>query len=149
MKHQVVLILFLILALSSETTAQNQDSLAVIRTTEKFVKAFTSFDWLTFKNSFSDDATIFFPFWEQGKRKAGRQEVEAAWAEIFPEFIDTSKKFDLKIEPKNVLLQLYDKTAIVTFHLGDDDYLSRRTIVYVKKGSDWKIVHLHASSVKK
>ena len=144
------LILLLLVSFGSfNISGQNQDSLAVINATKNFVKAFTGFDWQTFKNSFSSDATIFFPVWEKGKRKSGRKEIESTWADIFPEFIDTTKKFDLKIEPKDILMQLYDKTAIVSFHLGGGDYLSRRTIVFVKEGQEWKIVHLHASSVSK
>lgn len=140
-------LLFAISLVVFAANGQSKDSLAVIKATQTFVKAFVSFDWETFRNSFSPDATIFFPTWEQGKRKAGRKEVEKAWTEIFPEFIDTTKKFDLKIEPKDILVQLYNQAAIVTFHLGEWKYLSRRTLVFIKKGKEWKIVHLHASTV--
>lgn len=127
---------------------QSNDSLEVTKATQSFVKAFINFDWKNFRNSFSSDATIFFPSWEEGKRRIGRKEIEETWLEIFPEFIDSTKKFDLKIDPKNIFMQLYSNTAIVTFHLvPKDNYLSRRTLVFIKEKEEWKIVHLHASSV--
>jgi len=127
---------------------QTNDSLEVTKAAQNFVKAFINFDWKNFRNSFSSDATIFFPTWEEGKRRIGQKEIEETWLEIFPEFIDSTKKFDLKIDPKNIFMQLYGNTAIVTFHLTpNDNYLSRRTLVFIKENKDWKIVHLHASSV--
>ncbi len=142
------IILSIVLFLSFNLNAQQKDSIAVANATQKFVKAFTDFDWVTFKNCFANEATIFFPS-KYGKRKNGRQEIEAVWKEFFPEFIDSSKKFDLKLNPQNALIQLLGSTAIVTFHLGEEtDYLSRRTLVFIKEKEDWKIVHLHASGFK-
>ncbi|WP_091147097.1 YybH family protein [Flavobacterium caeni] len=120
----------------------------VANTTEKFLKAFKDFDWETFRNYFDDEASIFFPA-QFRTRKLGRKEIEAAWKEIFPEFIDPSKKFDLKLNPQSLLIQMHGKLAIVTFHMGENsDYLSRRTIVLKKEKGVWKIVHLHASGLK-
>ena len=52
--------------------------------------------------------------------------------------------------PRVILVQLYGKTAIVTFHLGDEKkYLSKRTFVFIKENESWKIVHLHASTLLK
>jgi uncharacterized protein (TIGR02246 family) len=128
--------------------AQVQDSLEVAKATQRFIKAFVNFDWENFRNSFSDDATIFFPGAEEAGRRAGRKEIEETWSGLFPEFIDSTKKFDLKIDPRNVNMQLYGNTAIVTFHLTPKDaHLSRRTIVFVKQKEGWKIVHLHASTL--
>jgi len=45
-----------------------------------------------------------------------------------------------------LLIQEYDGLAVVTFHLGTDTRVSRRTLVFRRIGSDWKIVHLHAST---
>ena len=133
---------------SLSVQGQTNDSLEVTKATQNFVKAFINFDWKNFRNSFSSDATIFFPGWEKGKRRIGQKEIEETWVELFPEFIDSTKKFDLKIDPKNIFMQFYGNTAIVTFHLTpDENYLSRRTLVFVKKNKEWKIVHLHASSV--
>lgn len=133
---------------SLSVQGQTNDTLEVTKATQNFVKAFINFDWKSFRNSFSSDATIFFPSWEKGKRRIGQKEIEETWLEIFPEFIDSTKKFDLKIDPKNIFMQLYGNTAIVSFHLTPaDNYLSRRTLVFIKANEKWKIVHLHASSV--
>ncbi len=132
-------------SLASE--AQTKDSLEVMKTAQTFLKAFTGFDWQTFRNSFPADASIFYPDGQERKRRTGQQEIEATWLTIFPEFTDSTKKFKLEINPENILIQLYDKTAIVTFHMGGNDgYLSRRTLVFIKEKETWKIVHLHASN---
>jgi ketosteroid isomerase-like protein len=130
--------------------AQSKDSLEILNKTQTFITAFAQFDWNTFRSCFSDDATIFFPAWEEGTRRIGRKEFEKTWTDIFPEFIDSSKKFDLKIDPENIFIQMYDHSSIVTFHLGEKSkYLSRRTLVFIKENNVWKIAHLHASNVTK
>ena len=128
--------------------AQQKDSLAVISAASNFVTAFNNFNWEAFRESFTDDATIFYPFWEQARRIQGRQEFEAKWLEIFPEFGDKNNKEKLQINPKDIHIQMYGQTAIVTFHLGDGvKSLSRRTLVMLNTKGVWKIAHLHASSV--
>ncbi|PKG42767.1 hypothetical protein CXF67_08545 [Psychroflexus sp. MES1-P1E] len=113
-----------------------------------FVTAFNNFDWTTFRASFTDDATIFYPFWNQAGRMQGKSELKTIWLTIFPEFVDTKNTRKLKINPKDINIQLYPQTAIVTFHLGNGvERLSRRTLVMVKENENWKIAHLHASSV--
>ena len=67
---------------------------------------------------------------------------------MFPEFRENPNKDSLTISPKNMLVQLYGNTAIMSFHLGEpagDQW--RRTIVWVKQHGKWKIAHLHASVV--
>ena len=143
---------FIILSLliNFSLKAQNKDSIAVMKSVNNFVTAFNNFNWAAFRESFTDDATIFYPFWEQARRIHGKQEIEKVWLTIFPEFGDTNNIIKLQISPKKVNLQLYQQTAIVTFHLGDGlNALSRRTLIMVKKKRSWKIAHLHASSVSK
>jgi hypothetical protein len=58
---------------------------------------------------------------------------------------------------KNIIPKLLDNSALirkasvlsqVTFHLGSGgNTLSRRTLAMVKENENWKIAHLHASSV--
>lgn len=142
--------IILCLLISFNLKAQKKDSLAVLKFATNFVTAFNSFNWTAFRESFTDDATIFYPFWTQPRRIKGRQDIESAWLKIFPEFEDSNTKRKLQISPKDINIQLYKRNAIVTFHLGDGvNTLSRRTLVMVKKKHIWKIVHLHASSVSK
>jgi ketosteroid isomerase-like protein len=126
--------------------AKANDSVAVQLSVEKFVAAFNTLQWQPFKNSFTEDATIFFPDWEDAPRKVGSKEIEKTWLEIFPEFKDSANTFKLDIKPRDMLIQLYGQTAVVTFHLGNGEkYLARRTLVMVKRKLEWKIAHLHAS----
>lgn len=146
-KVRLLLILLSIL-FSVSLKAQNKDSTDVINSVTNFVTAFNNFNWSEFRASFADDATMFHPFWSQPRRKRGRQEIEAAWLNIFPEFVDTKNTRRLQISPKDINIQIYGQTAIVTFHLGDGiKQLSRRTLVMIKNNDKWKIAHLHASSV--
>jgi len=130
--------------------AQNNDTTAVMKAATDFVVAFNNLDWPTFRASFTEDVTIFNPFWKQASRIEGQQEAEAFWLTIFPEFDDPKSTRKLQINPKDLKIQLYGQTAIVTFNLGDGvNKISRRTLVMVNKDSSWKIAHLHASSISK
>ena len=139
--------LVFILSASLQVYSQHNDSLEVMKSTEDFLASFNNFKWETFRTSFSDDASIFFPDWQQRARRKGREEIEATWLAIFPEFKDSANSFKLNITPKDIAVQLYDQTAIVSFHLGGGEkpYLARRTIVWIKQKEQWKIAHLHES----
>ena len=103
------------------------DSVAVRLSVEKFVMAFNILQWEPFKNSFTEDATIFFPDWEEAVRKVGIKEIEKTWLEIFPEFKDSANTLKLDIKPRDMLIQLYGQTSIVTFHLGNGEkYFSQK-----------------------
>ncbi len=141
-------ILFLLINFS--ITAQKKDSTAVMKSVNDFVTAFNHFNWDSFRKSFTDDATIFFPYWSEARRIQGRQDIEKAWLTIFPEFVDVNNTRKLQITPKDIHLQLYQQNAIVSFHLGDGiNSLSRRTLLMLNEKGNWKIAHLHASSVTK
>lgn len=143
-----LMILFLLINFSLK--AQNKDSIAVMKSVNNFVTAFNNLNWVPFRESFTDDATVFYPYWNQARRIQGRQEIEKAWLTIFPEFGDVNNSRKLKINPKDIYLQLFQQTAIVTFHLGDGlNTLSRRTLLMIKEKGSWKIAHLHASSITK
>lgn len=142
--------IILSLLINFSVKAQDKDSIDIMKSVNNFVTAFNNFNWAAFRESFTDDATIFYPYWSQARRIQGRQEIETTWLTIFPEFVDTNNSRKLQISPKDINLQLYQETAIVTFHLGDGlNTLSRRTLLMVKKKQVWKIAHLHASSLSK
>ena len=113
-----------------------------------FVEAFNNLDWEKFRLGFTDDATVFFPFPQAPQRASGRAEDEA----VFKRFFDEGRKRKgappyLNIEPKGMQIQVLGDAAIVTFHLGDDDTVGRRTLVYQNQKGRWLIAHLHASSL--
>ncbi|MEO6539343.1 MAG: nuclear transport factor 2 family protein [Ferruginibacter sp.] len=148
MKYIKLLLIILCLVTGVTLKAANKDSLDVIKAASAFVTAFNNFDWPSFKASFMDDATIFYPMWEKPKRITGRADIEAAWTNIFPEFEDPNNQRKLQINPKDIHIQIYGRTAIVTFHLGNGaNNLARRTLVMIKSKKIWKIAHLHASIV--
>ena len=141
------LVIFFV-SLTFQSKAQVSDSIAVKLLVERFLQSFNALQWKPFRKSFADDATIFFPEWEQASRRVGRQEIEKTWLELFPEFKDSTSTLKLGITPRDIRIQLFDQTAVVTFHLGNGEkYLSRRTLVMVKRKKEWRIAHLHASTL--
>jgi ketosteroid isomerase-like protein len=142
-------LIFILLVFFIGANAQKsfiRDSTDVVNRAKDFISAFNNFKWEKFRNFFADDATMFHPQPENA-RLIGRKEVEATWLKIFPEFIDTANKKVMDITPKEILVQLYNETAIITFHLQGNTSLGRRSIVWVKQKGVWKIVHLHASTL--
>ncbi len=134
----------------SKASRADSDSLAVQKAAEDFIEAFNNLDWEKFSRSFSDDATVFFPFPQVPRLANGRAEVE----EVFKSFFDQLRKRKSEppyqnIVPKDVNVQVLKDAAIVTFHLGVDDPLGRRTVVFQKQKGKWFIVHLHASVISK
>ena len=134
----------------SETTAANPDMLAVKKASEGFMVAFNNLEWETFRNSFADDATVFFPFWQVPPLANGRTEVEA----VFKSFFDAQKKRKpnppyQNLVPKDEHIQMLGDVAIVSFHLGTELPTGRRTMVYRKQNGKWLIAHMHASNVAK
>lgn len=114
----------------------------------KFVDAFENLDWEKFRLSFDDNATVFYPR-AFPERANGRAEFEKNFKAGF-EQIRGQKRTPpyLKIEPRDLKIQIYDDMAIVTFHLDDrPGVLNRRTIALHESSAGWRIVHLHASEV--
>jgi len=146
LNRRFLLTIFFLALTFIQARAQRNDSTRIMKETLRFIEAFNSLNWKPFYQSFSTDATIFFPDWEQSRRRSGRLAIDKTWLEIFPEFNDTTTTLRLNIKPEGLLIQRYGRTAIVTFHLGSGErFLARRTIVMVRRNRQWKITHLHAS----
>ncbi|MGI8836148.1 MAG: YybH family protein [Pyrinomonadaceae bacterium] len=158
-----IIVIFLALASLShsayaqrQTSSQNRtsradsDSLAVQKAAEEFIKAFNNLEWGKFRNSFSDDVTVFFPFNQDPRRANGRAEVETSFKSGFDELRKRKPNPPyLNIQPKDVQIQMLKDTAILTFHLPGEDTFGRRTLVFQKQKGKWLIVHLHASIISK
>jgi ketosteroid isomerase-like protein len=131
----------------SKTPKANPDSPAVQKAADDWIGAFNNLEWENFRNSFSDDATVFLPFIQAPRRATGRAEVEA----LFKQFFDALRKRKpappyQNIQPKDAHIQMLDKdAAIFTFHLPGDESFNRRTLVFQKQKGKWLIAHLHAS----
>jgi ketosteroid isomerase-like protein len=134
----------------NKTSQSDANALAVQKASEDFIAAFNNLEWEKFSRSFSDDATVFFPFSQVPRRAGGRTEVEF----VFKSFFDEMRKRKSgppyqNITPKDVDIRMLKDAAIVTFHLGEDNPLGRRTVVFQKQKGEWLIVHLHASIISK
>jgi ketosteroid isomerase-like protein len=145
-------ILFLISTfwiLLSPVSAQEQRSdTEVNQFLARFIRAFDNLDWEGFRQSFSDDATVFYPR-AIPERANGRAEFEKNFKVVF-EQIRAGRKTPpyMDIQPRGMATQLFGDIAIVTFHLDDRvGFVNRRTIVIERTPAGWKIVHLHASEV--
>ena len=120
---------------------------------ERFIVAFSSVDWEPFRAAFADDVTFFFPFLH-GRwvpyRANGLSEVEAVFRPFFRDLREKDgASAHIRIEPRDVRIQMLNDIAIVTFHLEDEAGLGRRTIVLQRRQQGWLIVHLHASIVER
>ena len=129
-------------AAPSHTAAKAGDA-AVAATT--FVDAFNALDRSRFDPLFAEDVTLFFPGAPFDVRRVEGKAAVLTW---FGRFFDAAKakQGKLNIEPQDLQVQDYGNFAIATFHLSNNDAVGRRTLVLRKMGSEWKIVHLHASS---
>jgi ketosteroid isomerase-like protein len=129
--------------------AQNPST--VDEAARRFIVAFNNLDMPAFLETFADDATLIHP--PSGpprtfpKRVQGKQEIQRTFQVVFdlirggrttPPYQD--------LQPRDLLIQEYDGLAVMSFHLGNDTRVGRRTLVFRRIGSDWKIVHLHAST---
>lgn len=132
------------------STARAQDPVEpqaqVARAAEAFVDAFNDLDWDRFEQAWAEDATAFMPMPDVPARLSGRDTIVATFKAIFGDFPD---RFDgppyLSIDPVDLRVDILGAAAVVTFHLGDEAPRSRRTLIFVRQGDEWRIAHLHAS----
>ena len=144
----VALVLFaptVSLCQSPPASAAKPDS--VEQTVSRFLVAFANRDVPAFSEFFAEDATMFFPPSATGApslRVQGKTEITRAFAELYAR-LGLTKTSGRQIQPQDLLVQQDDSFAVVTFHLGSDATRGRRSFVFRRTGSQWKIVHLHAS----
>ena len=112
-----------------------------------FLAAFANRDLPAFSEFFAEDATMFFPPSAPGspsRRVEGKTEIRRAFTELYDR-LGLGRTTDRQIPPQDLLIQHYDSFAVLTFHLGSDATRGRRSFVLRRTGSEWKVVHLHAS----
>lgn len=109
-----------------------------------FLLAFSRLDLGGMMACFEDDATSFFPISHHIVMLDGKDEIREAFEKVLSKIRATGHR-SIKLEPKDVKIQDFGDTAIVTFHIRDAD-LSRRTLVLRRKEDKWLIQHLHASN---
>lgn len=112
---------------------------------QRFLVPSSNHDVAGFSPFFAEDATVFFPGRPTG-RVQGQAEIARAFVDLFGPPISPPGSARV-IQPQELLIQRFDGFAIVTFHLGSDASRGRRTFVLRRLGSEWKIAHLHASTL--
>lgn len=127
------------------------DSVGAHRAAIGFLAAFDSLQWEPFMAYVADDVTMFFPFLDSPSRADGR----TAFAARFRPFFDDGRAARvragspnppfLRLDPRDLKVQMAGDAAIVSFHLGAQAP-SRRSLVFKRTSSDWKLIHWHASS---
>lgn len=144
----VAALLLLVHSLSAHTPTSDVEEPAVRAFLAEFISAFDNLEWDKFRNSFTDDATVFYPR-GVANRADGRAQYEACFRLVFEQICAgrTSGPY-MDLQPRDLQVQIVGTTAIVTFQLDDrPKFVNRRTLVLRKLGGVWKIAHLHASEV--
>jgi ketosteroid isomerase-like protein len=126
------------------------DSVAVAAALHQFLVAFDNLDWPAFRAAFSDSATVFHPAPEMAERVTGPRGIDSTFRAVFADIraharggppYQRLEAVDLRIQPLAI------GTVLVTFELRNAERLGRRTFVFRKEGSTWRIFHLHASNI--
>jgi len=133
------------------THTAETDSVAVAAALHQFLVAFENLDWPAFRAAFSDSATIFQPAPEMPERVTGSRGIDSTFRAVFAEILARAggggppyqrlEPIDLRIQP------LALGAVLVTFELRNPERLGRRTVLFRKEGSTWRIFHLHASNL--
>ena len=130
-----------------------QDSTGIDEATRTFLTAFNNLDMPAFLDRFAEDATIIHPPSGPPRtfptRLQGKQEIQRTFQVVFDQIRSASKRTSppyQDLQPRDLLVQQVDGFAVLTFHLGTERRIGRRTLVLRRIGADWKIIHLHAST---
>lgn len=126
------------------------DSAAVAVAVRQFLTAFENLDWPRFRAAFSDSATIFHPAPDMAERVTGPRGIDSTFRAVFADIRAhaTSGPPYHRLDPAELRIQpLSPGVVLVTFELRNSERLARRTIVFRKEGSSWRIYHLHASNI--
>ena len=137
-------------ALAVESSNQSNDRAAIEAFTRKFLRAFEDLDIQQFIACFADNATVFFPVPEPPQRVEGKQAIQQRFEQVFASIRSTAKSGPPfhHLVPEDLSIQLMPgQTAVVSFHLKNQERIGRRTLVLTNANGQWLIVHLHASNV--
>jgi ketosteroid isomerase-like protein len=117
-------------ACAGETSNKIDNRAAIGAFTRELLRVFENLDMKQFIACFADDATVFFPMPEPPERVQGKQAIQ--------------QRFE---RPEDLSIQLIPgHTAVVSFHLRNEERIGRRTLVLTKMNGQWLIIHLHASN---
>ena len=129
-----------------------RDEADIERAVNGIVEAVENADMPGFLAFFDEDATMFHNMAQSSgnapRRLQGRTDIERSMRGVFDQLKENSGRTTgpyVQIQPLDRMVQTYDQFAVVSFHLGSAPAISRRTLVFRKVASAWKVVHLHGS----
>lgn len=118
----------------------------LMETINQFLNAFSHLQLDKMMESFSEDATAFFPVKHHHLRLDGKVAITAAFARVIKNIRDSGNT-SIRLESEDINIQPYNNCAIVTFHIRDNNFC-RRTLVLHQTKNKWRIEHLHASNAQ-
>ena len=138
-----------------------QDEADIQRVLDALLDAVNSADMSGFLAFFDTDATMFHylahPPGTPPRRLQGRTDIRQSMSAVFDQVKASSGRTTgpyIQIRPLDLMIQTFDQFAVVSFHLGGESAISRRTIVFRNLttllngqvvASAWKVVHIHGS----
>ena len=128
---------------------ESDDRATIEAFTRMFLRAFEDLDMQQFISCFADSATVFFPIPEPPERVDGKQAIRQRFESVFASIRSTAKSGPPfhHLVPEDLSIQLMPgSTAVVSFHLRNEERVARRTLVLTKMNGQWFINHLHASN---
>lgn len=148
-------VLLLVWALALPVQAQTQDEAAAVKEAVlAFIDALDQMDLEREMQSFTDDATMFFPFTFTPNRLDGRDEIAAAQQQGFEGVhqqlaqAGAKEPYRLNLHPTDMLVQMLGtEAAVVTWHSHRPTNAGRRTAVLHKVKAAWLIASFHASNL--
>jgi ketosteroid isomerase-like protein len=147
MKRLALLLLFLAAACTSTAPpADDGRSDAGVRAAMSgFLEALNALDAEGMASYFADDITAFFPV-----SVAERVNGKAAVTEVFRTYAAETKKNVARtnIVPEEMQIMRSGDVAVVTFFVHNPAAVSRRTFVFRREATRWRVVHLHASNYR-
>ena len=153
-KSPIVLVIAILTAVSPLARPlepdESVDRAAIEAFTRKFLRAFEDLDIQQFIDCFADNATVFFPMPEPPDRVEGKQAIQQRFEHVFALIRSTAKSGPpfQHLTPEDLAVRLMPgQTAVVSFHLKNEERIGRRTLVLTNTNGRWLILHLHASNV--
>lgn len=121
---------------------RSDDRAAIEAFTRKFLRAFEDLDMKQFIACFADDATVFFPMPEPPERVQGKHAIQQRFEHVFASIRSSAKSGPPfhHLDPEDLSIQLMPRqTAVVSFHLRNEERIARRTLVLTNTNGQWLI----------
>lgn len=148
LSHLTFIVSVIVLACVGSPARAQSSSDEIEQVIKAFLIPFSNQNVAEFMDYFAEDATVFFPPARfPAVRVEGKAAIASAFAAVFKQFGLAPATNRPPIQPQDLKVQRFGDSAVVTFHLGSDTARGRRTFVLRRVDSNWRIVHLHASTI--